>query len=161
MSKFKEFKAQLLQAQKVVAELDAIAKLDESLAAQTKGSLNKAKESLVLQKLAELPVDNMKDATDIRVSGSLDNHYSPVAQVLLDIEPQPGDGFIALSQTETPEGVHRLASPKNEDEFARLLYAALRSADTQKLSRVIVRQPEGTGISIAIRDRLQRASRGR
>ncbi len=101
------------------------------------------------------------DATDIRVSGSLDNHYSPVAQVLLDIEPQPGDGFIALSQTETPEGVHRLASPKNEDEFARLLYAALRSADTQKLSRVIVRQPEGTGISIAIRDRLQRASRGR
>lgn len=101
------------------------------------------------------------DATDIRVSGSLDNHYSPVAQVLLDIEPQPGDGFIALSQTETPEGVHRLASPKNEDEFARLLYAALRSADTQKLSRGIVRQPEGTGISIAIRDRLQRASRGR
>jgi hypothetical protein len=65
MSKFKEFKAQLLQAQKVAAELDAIAKLDESLAAQTKGSLNKAKESLVLQKLADLPVDNMKDATDV------------------------------------------------------------------------------------------------
>lgn len=65
MSKFKEFKAQLLQAQKVAAELDAIAKLDESLAAQTKGSLNKAKESLVLQKLADLPVDNMKDAADV------------------------------------------------------------------------------------------------
>ena len=101
------------------------------------------------------------DATDIRVSGSLENHYSPVAQVILDSQPQPGDGFIALSGFETPEGVHRLASPKNEEEFARLMYSALRSADTQKLSRVVVRQPEGSGISIAIRDRLLRASKGR
>jgi L-threonylcarbamoyladenylate synthase len=101
------------------------------------------------------------DATDIRVSGSLDNHYSPMAQVLLDIEPQPGDGFIALSHFETPEGVKRLASPKNDDEFARQLYAALRSADTQNLARVVVKQPEGSGITIAIRDRLQRASNGR
>jgi L-threonylcarbamoyladenylate synthase len=101
------------------------------------------------------------DATDIRVSGSLDNHYSPMAQVLLDIEPQPGDGYIALSHFETPEGVKRLASPKNDDEFARQLYAALRSADTQNLARVVVKQPEGSGITIAIRDRLQRASNGR
>lgn len=101
------------------------------------------------------------DATDIRVSGSLDNHYSPMAQVLLDIEPQPGDGFIALWHFETPEGVKRLASPKNDDEFARQLYAALRSADTQNLARVVVKQPEGSGITIAIRDRLQRASNGR
>jgi hypothetical protein len=35
------------------------------------------------------------------------------------------------------------------------------SADTQKLIRVVIRQPEGTGIAIAIRDRLKRASRGR
>ena len=101
------------------------------------------------------------DATDIRVSGSLDNHYSPMAHVLLDIEPQPGDGFIALSHFETPEGVKRLASPKNDEEFARHMYAALRSADTQKLARVVVKQPEGSGIAIAIRDRLQRASNGR
>ena len=101
------------------------------------------------------------DATDIRVSGSLENHYAPSAQVLLDIEPQPGDGFIALSHCETPEGVKRLASPKTVEDFARQMYAALRSADTQKLVRVVVRQPEGSGIAIAIRDRLQRASRGR
>jgi len=106
-------------------------------------------------------LDLSYDATDIRVSGSLDNHYSPVAQVLLDIEPQPGDGYIALSHFETPEGVKRLASPKNDDEFARQLYAALRSADTQNLVRVVVKQPEGRGITIAIRDRLQRASNGR
>ena len=101
------------------------------------------------------------DATEIRVSGSLENHYSPLAQVILDIEPQPGDGFIALSHCETPEGVHRLASPKSADEFARQMYAALRSADTQKLARVVVQQPDGSGIAIAIRDRLQRASKGR
>lgn len=106
-------------------------------------------------------LDLSHDTTDIRVSGSLDNHYSPVAQVLLDIEPQPGDGYIALSHFETPEGVKRLASPKNDDEFARQLYAALRSADTQNLVRVVVKQPEGSGITIAIRDRLQRASNGR
>ena len=106
-------------------------------------------------------LDLSYDTTDIRVSGSLDNHYSPVAQVLLDIEPQPGDGYIALSHFETPEGVKRLASPKNDDEFARQLYAALRSADTQNLVRVVVKQPEGSGITIAIRDRLQRASNGR
>ena len=106
-------------------------------------------------------LDLSYDPTDIRVSGALDNHYSPAAQVLLNIDPQPGDGYIALSYIDTPEGVHRLASPNNEDEFARLMYAALRSADTQKFSRVVVKEPEGDGISIAIRDRLKRASRGR
>lgn len=106
-------------------------------------------------------LDLSYDATDLRVSGSLDNHYAPSAQVLLDIEPQPGDGFIALSHFDTPEGVIRLASPKTNEEFARTIYAALRSADTQKLIRVVIRQPEGSGIAIAIRDRLKRASRGR
>jgi hypothetical protein len=64
MSKFKEFKDQLAQAKKVAAELEPIAILDESLLAQTKVSLSKAKESLVLQKLAELPIENMKDGSD-------------------------------------------------------------------------------------------------
>jgi len=99
--------------------------------------------------------------SDIRVSGSLENHYSPAAKVLLDIAPESGDGFIALSSIETPEGVTRLASPQNNEEFARVLYAALRSADQQSLSRVVVHQPAGDDISVAIRDRLLRASRGR
>jgi L-threonylcarbamoyladenylate synthase len=99
--------------------------------------------------------------SDIRVSGSLENHYSPAAKVLLDIAPESGDGFIALSSIETPEGVTRLASPQNNEEFARVLYAALRSADQQSLSRVVVHQPAGDDISVAIRDRLLRASHGR
>jgi L-threonylcarbamoyladenylate synthase len=99
--------------------------------------------------------------SDIRVSGSLENHYSPAAKVLLDETPKSGDGFIALANIQTPVGVTRLASPKNNEEFARVLYSALRSADQQSLSRVVVHQPAGGDISVAIRDRLLRASRGR
>ena len=99
--------------------------------------------------------------SDIRVSGSLENHYSPAAKVVLDIAPDSGDGFIALADIETPSGVIRLASPENNEEFARVLYTALRSADQQSLGRVVVAQPAGDDISIAIRDRLLRASRGR
>ena len=99
--------------------------------------------------------------TDIRVSGSLENHYSPAATVALDCEPEPGDGFIALASVPTLDGVVRLASPANNEEFARVLYAALRSADERSLSRVVVHQPSGDDISVAIRDRLLRASRGR
>ena len=99
--------------------------------------------------------------SDIRVSGSLENHYSPAAKVVLDIAPESGDGFIALANIETPAGVIRLASPQNNEEFARVLYTALRSADQQELARVVVAQPAGDDISIAIRDRLLRASRGR
>ena len=99
--------------------------------------------------------------SDIRVSGSLENHYSPAAKVVLDIAPESGDGFIALANIETPAGVIRLASPQNNEEFARVLYTALRSADQQGLARVVVAQPAGDDISVAIRDRLLRASRGR
>jgi L-threonylcarbamoyladenylate synthase len=106
-------------------------------------------------------LDLSYDATEIRVSGSLENHYSPSAQVVLDEVPSQGDGFIALSDIPTPDGVIRLASPVNNEDFARVLYAALRSADEQSLSRVVVRQPSGDDISVAIRDRLLRASRGR
>jgi L-threonylcarbamoyladenylate synthase len=101
------------------------------------------------------------DEEQIRVSGSLDRHYAPVAKVVLDQSPLTGQGFIAMSDVETPNGVVRLAAPKTHDEFARVLYAALRSADELWLQEVVVEQPQGDGIAIAIRDRLSRAARGR
>jgi L-threonylcarbamoyladenylate synthase len=52
----------------------------------------------------------------------------------------------------------RLAAPKTYEEFARVLYAALRGADEQGLMQVVVHQPQGDGIAIAIRDRLKRAA---
>ena len=96
-----------------------------------------------------------------RVSGSLEKHYSPAARVLLDQIPIAGQGFIALSHVDTPTGVTRLASPKNSEEFAREIYAALRKADELGLLEVVVEQPQGYGIEIAIRDRLSRAAQGR
>jgi L-threonylcarbamoyladenylate synthase len=98
---------------------------------------------------------------EIRVSGSLEKHYSPAAKVILDATPIAGQGFIALATSKTPEGVIRLAEPKNVDEFARDLYAALRKADEMGLTEVVVEQPQGDGLAIAIRDRLERASKGR
>ena len=97
----------------------------------------------------------------IRVSGSLDNHYAPSAKVLLCEVPIAGQGFIAHSSIDTPEGVIRLASPSDDEEFARVLYAALRDADARGLAEVVVVQPIGTGIAVAIRDRLARAANGR
>ena len=98
---------------------------------------------------------------EIRVSGSLENHYAPVAKVLLCENAVPGQGLIALATIETPEGVVRLASPNNDEEFARILYSALRDADARGLSEVVVMQPTGAGIAVAIRDRLARAANGR
>ena len=98
---------------------------------------------------------------EIRVSGTLENHYAPVAKVFLCETPLPGQGFIAHKNIETPEGVIRLASPSNDEEFARILYSALRDADAQGLLEVVVVQPIGIGIAVAIRDRLARAANGR
>ena len=97
----------------------------------------------------------------IRVSGSLDNHYAPAANVLLCEVPKAGQGFIAYKSIETPPGVIRLASPGNDEEFAQILYSALREADAQGLAEVVVVQPVGIGIGVAIRDRLVRAANGR
>ena len=98
---------------------------------------------------------------EIRVSGLLENHYAPIAKVLLREIPIAGQGFIAHSSIDTPEGVIRLASPSDDEEFARVLYSALRDADARGLSEVVVVQPIGIGIAVAIRDRLARAANGR
>jgi len=95
----------------------------------------------------------------IRVSGSLEQHYSPKAKILLRGKSSAGDGFIALKVFDTPEGAVRLASPKTLEEYARILYAVLREADKRGINRIVVIPPEGNGLAIAIRDRLARAAR--
>lgn len=99
--------------------------------------------------------------SDIRVSGSLEKHYSPRAKVILNAIAESGEGFIALSSIPTPKGAIRLASPSTTVEYARVLYAALRSADAQGIEKIAVIPPEGEDLALAIRDRLLRASRGR
>jgi L-threonylcarbamoyladenylate synthase len=107
-----------------------------------------------------LEVAGVVEDSAIRVSGSLEAHYAPSAKVLLCETPTPGQGFIAHANIQTPEGVIRLASPTSDEEFARVLYSALRAADQQGLAEVVVMQPIGIGIAVAIRDRLKRAAFG-
>ena len=94
----------------------------------------------------------------IRTSGSLDSHYSPKAEVILDVVAVAGDGLIAPDQIPTPNGVIRLAAPSTIEEYARVLYGALRSADQKGLEVVVVLQPGGDGLAAAIRDRLGRSA---
>ena len=114
----------------------------------------------MIQECTGLEVIGVVEETAIRVSGSLDSHYAPVATVVLDQSPVAGQGFIAMADVLAADGVIRLAAPKTHDEFARILYSALRAADEQGLATVVVQQPQGDGIAIAIRDRLKRAAHG-
>jgi L-threonylcarbamoyladenylate synthase len=114
----------------------------------------------MIEKSTGLKVIGSVEEPEIRVSGSLDSHYAPEATVVLDQSPTAGQGFIAMADVVAAEGVVRLAAPRTHEEFAQVLYAALRAADEQGLSTVVVQQPVGDGIAIAIRDRLKRAAHG-
>jgi L-threonylcarbamoyladenylate synthase len=117
--------------------------------------------AITAQMIAEstgLEVVGVVEESAIRVSGSLEAHYAPAAKVLLYETPVAGQGFIALANVITPEGVVRLAAPKTHEEFAQVLYAALRAADEKGLETIIVVPPTGNGIAVAIRDRAKRAA---
>ena len=112
-------------------------------------------ENLLSIKLQSLdPTSNQ-----IRVPGSLKSHYAPNAKVFLSGTPKVGDGLIALSNIKTPEGVIRLASPVNNDEYAHLLYNALRQGDILRLSNIYAVPPNSEGVGLAINDRLKKAAK--
>jgi L-threonylcarbamoyladenylate synthase len=115
-------------------------------------------ESTGLEVIGQSSDGAVVDSNAIRVSGSLEAHYAPAAIVVLDRAPSPGEGFIARAGVMAGAGVVRLASPQSDEDFARVLYSALRAADQQGLQTVVVAQPTGDGIAIAIRDRLKRAA---
>ena len=94
----------------------------------------------------------------IRTSGSDKQHYAPKAKVIIDGQSQSGEGLIAMSDVATPEGVIRLAEPKSIEEYARALYAALRQGDSQNLESIRIIPPNGQGLAVAIRDRINRAA---
>jgi len=111
----------------------------------------------MIEKSTGLSVMRSED-TLLRVSGSHKKHYSPKAQVLVDGKSQTGEGLIAGSHVETPSGVIRLASPTSVEEYARMLYSALRQADVLGLETTRVVPPVGEGLAIAIRDRITRSA---
>ncbi len=120
--------------------------------------------SAMIEEVTGLNVLSFNDANAMRVSGSLENHYAPAAKIFLCGSPPAtalGQGFIALSNIKLPQGAIRLAAPVNDEEFARTIYSALREADSLSISEIIIVEPNGTGIAVAIRDRLRRAANGR
>ena len=98
----------------------------------------------------------------IRASGTLASHYAPAARVHI-AEPSAlpdiaGAGLIALREIATPAGMQRLLAAADDGEYARRLYAALRSADAAQLTDVVAVLPSHAGLGSAIRDRLTRAA---
>jgi len=98
------------------------------------------------------------DHTKIRVSGSHKQHYAPKAKVVIGSAAKSGEGLIAMSDIATPSGAIRLATPQSVEEYARMLYGALREGDKQGLKTIHIEAPTGTGLAIAIRDRINRAA---
>lgn len=97
-------------------------------------------------------------SSKVMVPGLLEAHYSPNARVILNGVPQSGDGFIALANIPTPIGTVRLASPKDNNEYAHELYNALRLADNKGIKTVQVIPPVEQGIGVAINNRLNKAA---
>jgi L-threonylcarbamoyladenylate synthase len=103
----------------------------------------------------------------VRASGTLESHYSPSADVVItDVAglatSHPTDGarvgVLALASVETPIGMVRLSTPASNDEYAHVLYAALREADALQLATVLAVLPDESGLGAAVIDRLRRAA---
>ena len=115
----------------------------------------------MVEESARIKLDKTSKISNIRASGMLEKHYSPRCKLILDTTPIAGQGYLALSNVETPKDVVRIASPENLMEFAQVLYQSFRKADELNLQTLIVQQPDGEGLAIAIRDRLAKAANGR
>ena len=112
----------------------------------------------MINKVIEQSAFLNKGEINTRASGLLDSHYAPKARVILSSITEPGDGFIALKSIKTPNGAIRLASPQNIDQYASEIYEALRIGDSKALKRIVVVPPQGEGLALAIRNRLERAA---
>ena len=111
-----------------------------------------------LSEVMKLDFEPLPSPKRIRTSGKLKSHYSPNVKVVLNCMPEPGDGLIALNNIATPEGVIRLKSPRNTQEFARNLYLAFRSGDEQCVRRIVVIVPKSGSLQEAIKDRVIKAA---
>lgn len=107
-----------------------------------------------------------------RAPGTLASHYAPQARVEVVAEPElagrageligSGEQVGVLTgravPPELPPRTVTLATPADADEYAHVLYAALRQADVLGLDVVLAVPPPPTGIGLAVADRLRRAA---
>ncbi len=112
----------------------------------------------------------------VRAPGTLAAHYAPTARVIVvdagDVTTTLSEndvtsdvtgidartGLLALAAVPTPAGIVRLAAPSTADDYARVLYSALREADALQLTRVFAVAPPPDGVGAAVADRLRRAA---
>lgn len=109
----------------------------------------------MITEVTELSID--KSQSEVRISGVLENHYAPYARVIVGYQVREDAAMIAPSNVGTPEGMIRIFSPTTIEEFARGLYGALREVDHRNLAEVVVVPPDGEGLALAIRDRIEKA----
>jgi L-threonylcarbamoyladenylate synthase len=101
---------------------------------------------------------NKTNSEKIHFSGSFRYHYSPRAVVVIGHSAGVGDGFIAMSDIKTPRGAIRLGAPDSIENYARDLYLFLRLADKLKVKKIFVSPPKGSGIALAVSDRIFKAA---
>jgi L-threonylcarbamoyladenylate synthase len=114
----------------------------------------------MIERLLDIKISEFESLDrELKAPGLFETHYAPNASVLLNGEFIPGNGFIALEEIPTPDGAIRLGSPKDNDDYAKILYSALRLADSKGIKTVIVVPPAEEGIGLAINNRLLKASK--
>jgi L-threonylcarbamoyladenylate synthase len=110
-----------------------------------------------------------------RSPGTRYRHYSPEAEVTL-VRPKDEQSIIQLIKQCTKAGKrvalispHTYSSisngkvitkimPQDLEEYAKLMFAALRELDGEGVDQIIVEEVEEKGIGVAIMDRLRRAA---
>lgn len=105
-------------------------------------------------------------ASSVRAPGTLAAHYAPQARVRIVTAADLPDadageatvGLLALDDVPTPTGIVRLSAPTTADDYARVLFAALREADALGLTHVLAVPPPSDGVGAAVIDRLHRAA---
>lgn len=114
-----------------------------------------------IEEVLGISIKSASHSPVLKFSGSFEKHYAPICRVIIEDTAIEGAGYLAMFNIPTPDGMHRLASPNTEEEFARVLYSTFRRADHLRLGFLVVSLPQAQGIGIAIRERLEKASQGR
>lgn len=127
-------------------------------------------ERATLEAVLAQPLLDRDDAAP-RVSGSLESHYAPRAQLILaapdEIEAAVArrgpDAVGVYSRSRQPgfDGTHYRAMPDNARAVAHELFAVLRQFDAEGVGQIWVEAPPGEVEWDGVRDRLQRAAAAR
>jgi len=126
---------------------------------------------ITVERISELLDRPVPIGGSTRVPGTLPAHYAPRARVVLadDREATAVAGAhlaagrtVALLASTVPMGlsdrVAVLEPPETDEEYARVLYDRLRTADHHGIDVVVAVPPHPVGIGLAVRDRLERAA---